>query len=257
MTSSLSQLYNSDRPKLSGRVFLVTYRPLQATAMGRDAIKRHDTALQRGYIDHSCRREPDFLHPNPLITGLCRKEKFAPKLKAGDVVVYLAKENLNYRLAAILYVLLPLSTHHEAAQLYISAGQKLPSNCMIKENYPLQLNETGGKAGEVQSMKKLLHCGSEKEQQRAIRQWDGYYWSIVNGNSAMAAVQKVVITEPLFLSLTNPPTVTSADLIEAFGPSRGGGVPGTQTPSGKHTISQLDALLVAAGLSSLKQLLIS
>lgn len=85
---------------------------------------RHDSEKRRWYVDHSCRREPDFVHPNPMISGLCRLNKFAPKLRKGDVVVYLVNENKKYRITAVLLVINTVSAHEEAEDLYRSAGQK-------------------------------------------------------------------------------------------------------------------------------------
>ncbi|HEX8504780.1 MAG TPA: hypothetical protein VF630_05390 [Hymenobacter sp.] len=240
MASNATTLFrDAQRPKLGQRAFLVSYRPLGATGMGRESVMRHDGANRRWYVDHSCRREPDFVHPNPLISGLCRKEKFAPKLREGDVVAYVVNEGRKYRITAVLLVVRTVANHETAEQLYQSVGQQLPGNCMVKNNEPLALTFTGGRTGSVQAMKDCLKSGTEKEQQRTIRQWDRYYRGIVSTDK----VTQAALTEPLYIELTAPPTVTASQLAEAFGNGPHGRPPGMQTPSLRHTVTQLNRLL--------------
>ena len=185
-----------------------------------------------------------------MISGLCRKDKFVPRLREGDLVAYLVSEGGRYRLPALLHVIRTVDNHEEAAELYQGAAQGLPGNCMVKGNPPLELGMTGGQTGQVASMKRLQANASSYEKEKVIRQWDGYYRGIINHDGVTVAA----ITEPLLLSLSDPPSATSAQLIAAFGAGRGGGVPGTQTPSGKHTIEQLDHLLHGMGVPATKEL---
>lgn len=250
-SNTITLFRGGKRPQLGQRAILVSYRPIGATAMGRESVMRHDSEKRRLYVDHSCRREPDFVHPNPMISGLCRKEKFAPKLQDGDVVVYLVNESRKYRITAILLVVNTVPNHEAAEKLYKSVGQeKLPGNCMVKNNNPLALTHTGGQTDSVQAMKNCLESGTENEQQRTIRQWDGYYWGIIRNDK----VTKAALTEPLYLELTDPPTVTASQLAEAFGNGPDGRPPGMQTPSLKHTVKQLDQLLMLVNLPTVAEM---
>ena len=64
--------------------FLATYRPICASAHGRQAVA--DFGIPP-FVDASCRREPDFESSFPSISALCRGRQFAPRLHADDVVV--------------------------------------------------------------------------------------------------------------------------------------------------------------------------
>src|SRR2546423_15125523 len=66
--------------------YINTYHPLCENSSGKAAARRFD---HPPFVDASCRREPDFESLRPSITALCRGEKFAPRLKVGDVVIYL------------------------------------------------------------------------------------------------------------------------------------------------------------------------
>jgi len=70
------------------KIRLVTYIPLCYSMYGMKAIEEYGL---KPFIDASCRREPDFESNFPSITALCRKNKLAPQLKVGDIVVYLTK----------------------------------------------------------------------------------------------------------------------------------------------------------------------
>ena len=121
----------------SGR-YLVTYRPLLQTRLGRQAVKEH--GLPR-FIDGSCRREPDFESAYPSITALCRGSRFAPRLHPGDHVIYittkgsyLGRRERHWRLTSVLQVLHRFASHEQAASWYRERNLALPSNCMVAGN---------------------------------------------------------------------------------------------------------------------------
>ena len=119
------------------RSFLVSYMPLVGSADGRAACE--ELNLQP-FIDGSIRREPDFEHPHPAISGLCRGSKFVSRLRVGDLVVHVTKSGRfgqgtkQRRLTSVLRVTDVLDSHEDAASWYESRGLRLPSNCMVTGN---------------------------------------------------------------------------------------------------------------------------
>ncbi|WP_145414856.1 hypothetical protein [Paenibacillus xylanexedens] len=126
-------------------IHLVTYYPMILKARGRKAIKKYQL---KPYIDHSIRREPNFDHDYPGISALCRKSKLAPKLKIGDIVVYITVKGKHerdterhHRLVAVLKVIEVCRDHETAAWWYQSRGYSpLPTNCIISKS--LQWDQT-------------------------------------------------------------------------------------------------------------------
>ena len=124
------------------KVFLNSFYPLCYTTYGRTAIKKY--SLQP-YVDGSCRREPDFLHSRPAITGICRLSKLINRLSVGDLVIYItnrAKYDRGFqhcKLVAILQVTNILSSHTEAVEFY---GDNLPNNIITDGNNPYALEQT-------------------------------------------------------------------------------------------------------------------
>ena len=60
------------RPLASRSIYLASYRPLTMNALGKAAIE--DFGFPP-YVDHSCRREPDFESQFPSISAICRGSK--------------------------------------------------------------------------------------------------------------------------------------------------------------------------------------
>lgn len=134
-----------------GRWYLNTFHPLVATAYGRRACETH--ALDP-FVDGSIRREPDFKHPRPGISCVCRASKFAPRLELGDTVIYLTVKDWfggplarHQRLVAVLRVDEVAATHEDAAARYRAGGLPLPSNCMVKSNASMPVEHSNGGRG--------------------------------------------------------------------------------------------------------------
>ena len=132
--------------------YQVSYHPLCSTPFGRNsAVGIHS---RKPFLDHSCRREPDFTSENPGITALCRGANFAPKLKVGDRIAYITVKRTYSKwvpccsdgslITACLEVITVCKTHHDAEQWYNSRGFKVPSNCITPTNGLLQHELTGG-----------------------------------------------------------------------------------------------------------------
>lgn len=128
-------------------LYVNTYAPLVATAVGRENARRQGI---RPFVDGSIRREPDLEHACPSISCLCRGGRFAPRLRVGDVVVYMTKksrygqkEACRY-LTAMLKVVHCFKSHSDAACWYRGQGLDLPSNCMVPGNGPKPLDASHG-----------------------------------------------------------------------------------------------------------------
>lgn len=202
--------------------YLVTYRPLVHTRAGRHAAA---TYRLPPFIDASCRREPDLAHDMPAITALCRGRMFAPRLRAGDRVIYMTKvgrwdngsRDSVWKLVAAVLVAEVLPTHEIAAEWYLGQGQALPSNIMVPGNPPEPWERTS------RWIRKELRerlGDPEANPIRTIAVWDAQYRGRAHAHPAVAVCS--VISRRLW----TPPTVTRGDWVPLFG-----GVPHTLTPS--------------------------
>ena len=186
--------------------YLVSYRPLVMNPQGRAAIKKYGFPP---YVDDSCRREPDFEAQFPSITALCRGTKFAPRLQESDLAVYITVKHAysgfpgrHQRLTAVLKVVRRFESHEEAAEWYREQGLRLPRNCIVRDNPPLDLEKTGNPH----------HCS-------IVELWDADYGRRVENTGVFLACQ------PMFLELTDPPVVTDEIMHDAFSK-----IPGTRNP---------------------------
>lgn len=101
-------------------IYLNSYHPLALYPKGRKAAKEYNLPP---YADASFRREPDLEAPFPAIFAFCRKTKFAPRLKKGDIAVYATVYSnyppitryRHYRLTAVLEVIERFEDHEIAA----------------------------------------------------------------------------------------------------------------------------------------------
>jgi hypothetical protein len=147
------------------RVFVNTYQPIVVTRYGIDACDRYGIPPM---VDGSIRREPDLEHDWPSISCLCRKDKFAARLRVGDRVVYLttkgrygeAEPRPHWRLAAVLRVVRLFDSHAEAATWYEGRGLVLPSNCMVPGNRAVPLAHTHMR-GRLRAAAKAAGCGTK------------------------------------------------------------------------------------------------
>lgn len=173
------------------------------------------------FIDSSCRREPDFEAPYPSISGLCRVEKFVPRLEVGDQVAYLTckiratpKGPLTRYLVAVLEVVARFERHEDAATWYASKGLKPPSNCIVPGNAPQGYDRTAG----IRAQDRERYRSSEGDEV-VLQEWNAAY-------STRADICGVFLAcRALHLELSSPLEVTEVALTKIFGKIRG-----TQTP---------------------------
>ena len=209
-------------------VYLVTFAPLAKTQAGRQAIARFGLPP---FIDGSIRREPDFQHPLPAMTCLCRADKFVPRLRTGDLVVHMTQRSafglgrIQQRLVSVLRVIAECGSHDEAAAYYRDHGMKLPGNLLVDGNGPEPFNrshqEHSAKPGCV----------------AVATEWDRSY------QARATRYPQVRICRPVFCCVNwEAPEVTEQHLRRAFGR-----IPGTQNP-GKNSIDELQQMFGALGI---------
>jgi hypothetical protein len=195
------------------RCYLNSYIPLVANVVGRQAAERF--ALPP-LIDGSIRREPDLEHDYPGISGLCRTDKFAPRLQIGDRVAYMTnKRDLgtaapHHRLTAVLEVVEVRPTHEAAAAWYRNNGLPLPSNCMVPGNRPKPLEQSH----------RICSCEPKAVGDDLLQVWDEEY------QERARQYPIFVVCRPLFCDLSwNAPIVKDEHFTRAFGQP-----PSTQNP---------------------------
>ncbi len=193
------------------KVFLNSYQPLVLYRAGRQAINKYSLPP---FIDYSCRKEPDFMSKYPSITALCRVDKFVPRLREGDIAVYITSKNRyrhvagspdekHWRLVAIIKVLKRFETHEAAAAWYLEQGEKLPSNCMVEGNPPFPLEMTAP----------ITEFKTDRDK------WDDEYQARVGQCSVFLACTTQ------WMNLYDPPVMTERIMCDILGRIRG-----TQTP---------------------------
>lgn len=194
--------------------YLNTFRPLAINPAGRDAVEKHGLPP---FIDGSIRREPDFEHPRPVITCLCRGGQFAPRLRAGDRVAYMTVKRRyersvpHWRFVAILKVDQIFDTHRHAAEWYDAEGLPLPNNLMVPGNEANPLSHSHRENDECRPRSGCARgCGS----------WDAGY------ERRAKKFPCVVGCSPLYIETGWAARVIEEDdLIAVFGE-----VPGTRNP---------------------------
>jgi hypothetical protein len=180
--------------------------PLAATRAGRKACKEFGI---EPFVDSSCRREPDLESEYPSISSACRREKFAPRLGEGDIIVYSTKCLLRdgikaRRMVAVLRVIRSFrpsakvtgkKVHEEAANWYQVKSLPFPSNCFLDGNPPKSMEETDGGGG-----------------WRNVQEWDNFYVS-----DRIQPYGHFHICEKIFCDLSHPIPFTDEDLERWFG----------------------------------------
>lgn len=216
---------------MDGWLYLNTFRPLVDTPAGASAC---EAECLPPFIDGSIRREPDFEHPLPVITCLCRSNRFAPRLRPGDRVAYMTtkakydRQERHWRFVAILLVERLFESHSEAASWFVERGEPLPNNLMVEGNPPNPLCRSHRR-------NKLRHLPEDEWH----RQWDRGYRARARRHG------RVVGCRPLFVDAGwTAPVVSDDALIAVFGR-----VPGTRNP-GRHDLNLLPALARRLGLSA-------
>lgn len=205
--------------------YLNSYAPLVASKAGRTASKLYGI---QPFVDGSIRREPDLEHDYPAITCLCRADKFAPRLAAGDIVAYMLRKDRygqNYaqrRLTAVLRVLGVLPSHAAGAKWYQERQLSLPNNCWIRGNSAKPFEQSHRRH-------KISNTLAPTQTHRA---WDIGY------RARAMKYGTFVVCERLYHNLSwSAPEVTEPHLEAVFG-----AVPGTRNP-GRWTIQHAEQLL--------------
>lgn len=201
-------------PHRVASLFVNSFYPLVKTPAGRIAAKRHGLPP---FIDGSIRREPDLEHPMPVITCLCRTDKFAPRLRPGDRVAYWTSPPRERRLVAILAVERVFKAHNDAAMWFKERSLPLPSNLVVDGNAakPLDLSSRDNE-------------NKNLPEDQWHREWENQYIDRAR------RFPIVVGCIPLFVDVQwSAPRLSDDDLKAVFG-----GRPGTQNPP------QLDATLL-------------
>lgn len=117
--------------------FLNSYHPLCEFESGCVIAQQTKTPP---FADNSIRREPDFQHRFPSISGLCRCDKLVGQAQERDFIAYVTVKSAGpRRLVAILQVLHKMPNHHDAADWYRRKGLGLPSNCIVPGNPALPI----------------------------------------------------------------------------------------------------------------------
>ncbi len=209
--------------------FVNSYAPLAFTRVGRVASKEHNVPP---FVDGSIRREPDFEHPFPAITCLCRGKNFAPRLKVGDIVAYVTKKATygtscaHQRLTTVLRVLGVFDSHAAGADWYHRRGLPLPNNCMVAGNSAVPLRRSH------------CICGSCGGRKRTHREWDAEY------RRRAREYGTFVVCKPLRCDISwSAPVVSDEQFAEALG-----GVPATRNP-GARTLDELQRFMRVMGIS--------
>ena len=200
------------------KAYLASYHPITKYKEGRSAISRFGLPP---FIDYSCRKEPDFMASYPSITALCRKGKFAPRLREGDIVVYITVKGKflgspfrHWRLTAILEVLHRFESHQKAAKWYRANNLSLPSNCMVPGNPPIPLEKTAP----ISSFKTDLD------------RWDLDYWK------RSREYGDFLVCKSQYMNLLNPSIMSDEIMMAVFGKKLG-----TQNPP-QILLEQLEQL---------------
>lgn len=212
--------------------YLNSFQPLVVT---REGVAASSAFNLPPFIDGSIRREPDFQHPCPVITCLCRGGQFAPRLRPGDHVAYLTVKHQyrsrvrHQRLVAVLAVERLFDSHGEAAACFHDQRMDLPNNLMVQGNQPNPLDH---------SHRQNRHKSLPDEECR--RRWDLGYPARARTHG------RVVGCRPLFIDTSwAAPEVTDEDLAAVFGY-----VPGTRNP-GRLDLGHLGPLLDRLGAPAL------
>lgn len=196
-------------------VFLNTFTPLAFNKFGRNSASSNNLPW---YIDGSCRREPDFQNPFPAITQLCRPKMLVPRLKVGDLVIYLTKLGayanypIHWNFICVLEVIDFAHNHNQAEAYYLKNNIPVSQNIICSNTSPFPLNMTHGLSG-------FPHKNFLPE--KVISIWNkGYVCRSID-------FPKVAFTKVWedTLNLRNPPIINHAMMQNIFGR-----VPSTQTP---------------------------
>lgn len=211
------------------RLYINTYAPLITSTAG---VRASDRQGIPPFVDGSIRREPDLESEFPSISCLCRCGHFAPRLREGDHVIYMArkaryrKSFRHWRMTALLRVIKLFDSHAQAAAWYRAQRLPLPGNCMVPDNRPLPLSK---------SHERTRHAGCTAA--KVVRDWDATYQDRAN------RYPRFVVCGALWRDLSwDAPVVREEDLRAVFRR-----VPGSRNP-GALPLSHLTPLLDRLGI---------
>lgn len=166
-------------------IFLNSYYPVTVTRFGRNASALNNI---HPLEDGSIRREPDFRHPNPGISGLCRPRSMNDiGLSEGDIMIY--KTNGTHILSAILRIIRRCEDHQSAADWFARRNHPVPSNNITVVSLSIRLSH-------ARDFKDYHHRigRSDRTDQRLTEGWDeGYQDRATHPNSSY-----FFITEPIY-----------------------------------------------------------
>ena len=134
----------------------------------------------------------------------------------GNYDGYYAK---HWRLTAILKVIKQFKSHEQAAKWYNEQEVKLPSNCLVRGNPPLKLDQT-----------------NNYSKHRSVKYWDAVYRKRVRDYPVFLACKAI------FLEINDPPVVTRKTLCDVFDR-----IPGTRNPP-KITDEEYQKLIQRVGI---------
>jgi len=155
--------------------YVTSFLPLCATQWGLNSSRVHHLLE---FIDGSCRREPDFEHHNPSITGLCRPG-FSKRLKFGNRIIYWTNDRGvgGSYLVAILKVIATRISHEAAAAWYLENGhEQIPQNLFTAGNTPFPLNHSH----------RIINFKRLPSDEATVRKWNAQYRLRVNSHPDVA-----------------------------------------------------------------------
>jgi hypothetical protein len=180
-------------------VYFCSFYPLTCTRNGRIAAFMNSLPY---FIDGSRRREPDFQHPNPCITGLYRSG-FVKKLKKGDIVIYTSNKFGfgESRLVAIMKVIARKPNHRRAAEWYDCKRLQFPNSLMVSQTRPFPFDQT-------HQLVDWIKCDKASEEE-----WDNGYKERIRNFPEVAICQ----VWRKFLELYDPPVLSDKEMKRIFG----------------------------------------
>lgn len=141
----------------------------------------------------SIRREPDFQHPYPGISGLCRPRSMNDiGLSEGDVMIY--KTNGTHISSAILRVFRRYNDHQSAADWFAQHNLPVPSNNIKFDSLSIRLSR-------ARDFKDYHHRigRSERTDHRLTERWDEEFQDrATHPNSSY-----FFITEPIYNAVSD------------------------------------------------------
>lgn len=191
-------------------IYFTSYYPLICTKKGLEAYHKYNLPQ---YIDGSCRREPDFQHDYPAVTGLCRPG-FSKKLSIEDKIIYTTnKRGIGIKkFICIFEVMDKFKSHIDAEKWYKDNNYAIPNNLIVSATNPFPLDKTH----QLHNINKRI-----SDPEEVIKIWNNDYQNRANNNPDVA-ICKIWNNH---LNLNNPPDLSNDNMLEIFGR-----IPATRNP---------------------------